>query len=162
MINYPDEFDPKRASVFVRNELEMTVAPEAVWAWLVRADLWSTWYPNAADMSIEGGTGSELSNGTRFRWRTFGVTIDSTVREFVPFERIAWDGHALGVHVYHAWLIEKRDTGCRVLTEETQNGVLTRLGHLLTPQRMSKFHQIWLEQLHRQAREGAPPQNNLG
>lgn len=157
MIHYPDEFNPNRASVFVSNELDMSVSPEAVWAWLVRADLWSTWYPNAANMSIEGGTRSELANGTRFRWKTFGVTIDSTVREFVPFERIAWDGHAIGIHVYHAWLIVKTDTGCHVLTEETQNGFLTRLGKLLMPNRMHKFHQIWLEQLQRKAAEGLPP-----
>ncbi len=29
----------------------------------------------------------ELRLGTQFRWKTFGVTIDSTVLEFVPHER---------------------------------------------------------------------------
>jgi hypothetical protein len=30
--------------------------------------------------------------GTEFRWKTFGVTIDSTVRH----ERLAWDAHCDG------------------------------------------------------------------
>jgi len=33
---------------------------------------------------------------------TFGVTIDSTVFEFVRHERLAWDAHCNGVHAYHA------------------------------------------------------------
>ncbi len=58
---------------------------------------------------------------------TFG-TIDSTVLGFVRHERLAWDAHWNGVHAYHAWAFERRDGGVYVLTEETQNGWLARLG----------------------------------
>jgi hypothetical protein len=39
------------------------------------------------------------SLGTEFRWKSFGVTIDSTVLESVRHERVAWDAHCDGVHV---------------------------------------------------------------
>ena len=79
------------------------------------------------------------------------------VQEWVPNERIAWTGKAFGLDVYHAWLIEKTATGCHVLTEETQHGFMVRLGKLFMPNRMSTFHQIWLEGLRDNAMKGLPP-----
>jgi hypothetical protein len=86
----------------------------------------------------------------------FGTTIVSRVEEFLPRERIAWNAVGMGVDAYHAWLIEKTEEGCRVLTEETQNGWLARLGNLLMPSRMGRYHQMWLERLEQQARRGLP------
>jgi hypothetical protein len=48
--------------------------------------------------------------------KTFGVTIDSTVLEFVRRERLAWDAHYDGVHADHAWGFERRDGSVYVLT----------------------------------------------
>ena len=119
--------------------------------------LWPTWYVNAAHVRILQGSGPDLALGTKFRWKTFDVTITSTVLEFVPYERIAWDAHALGIEVYHAWVLQPTQQGCHVLTEETQHGWLARLGKLIMPNRMHKYHQIWLESLARQSRAGLPP-----
>jgi uncharacterized protein YndB with AHSA1/START domain len=156
-INYPAAYSPARSKVFVSNQLTMAAPADVVWAWLVRASLWPAWYPNSSRVRIEGGTRSDLAPGSRFRWRTFGVTIDSVVTEFVPPERIAWSVEGRGVHGYHAWLIEPRASGCRVLTEETQNGWLARLSHTAMPNRMYKGHAMWLERLQRQASSGPPP-----
>ncbi len=145
-IIYPEKYAPKNSSVFVRNEIEIPVAPNIVWAWLVRASLWSNWYPNSSNVQLKNGS-LDLANGTSFRWKTFGVTIDSVVEEFVPFQRLAWNAKAFGIEAYHAWLITKTETGCHVLTEETQNGFIARLGKLLMPKRMHTQHQIWLENL---------------
>ncbi len=149
-IIYPAEFKPENTAVFVRNEIDINAAPEIIWAWLVKASRWSEWYPNASNMTIENGK-DELALNTRFRWTTFSATIDSEVREFVPCTRLAWDAHAAGIHAYHAWLIIETENGCHILTEETQNGFLARLGSFLMPNRMSKYHQIWLESLKRNA-----------
>ncbi len=97
-------------------------------------------------MKIEGG-GSDLGDGVRFRWRTFGVGLDTQVREWVPNERIAWLATAVGIRAYHAWLIVPTGAGCRVITEETQHGIVARLGKLLFPKRMYDWHQKWLEGL---------------
>lgn len=83
MIRWPDRYDPARAPVHVRNEIDVAAVPDAVWAWLVRANLWPSWYPNAKNVVVEGGA-SELALGVSFTWRTFDVGIRSTVLEFVP------------------------------------------------------------------------------
>lgn len=139
-IKWPDHYKPQNCPVHVRNELDMVSPQDRVWAWLIRAPLWPTWYINSANVKIIEGLGAELRLGTRLRWKTFGVIITSTVLEYVPIERIAWDAHAFGIDAYHAWVLRPSAKGCHVLTEETQHGLLARLGKLFMPGRMYKFH----------------------
>jgi len=152
-IIWPDEFHPNNAPIHVKNVLEMEVAPEVVWAWLIRAKLWPNWYPNAKRVRYDG---SDLQKGIRFKWWTFGVPLTSTVVEYVPNEYIAWNAKAIGIWVYHAWLIEKTENCCRVTTEESQYGWLCRLSKLVFPENMYKYHQIWLENMQEKARTGLP------
>lgn len=154
-ISWPEKYSPERTRVHVKNELDIPANPEVVWAWLVRAKLWPSWYPNSANVVIEGG-GQDLGPQTRFRWKTFGVTLDSKVREFVPSERLAWDALAMGIDAYHVWLIEGTAGGCHVLTEETQNGWLAALSNTLRPTNMCVKHQAWLEGLLSKSRTGPP------
>lgn len=155
MIRWPDGYKPEQTAVHARTELEMPVPPEAVWPWLVRAELWPTWCPDFSDVAIEGG-GPDLKAGSRFRWRTFGVTLASKVEEFVELERIAWSARAAGIDAYHAWLIERRPAGCRVLTEENQNGFVARLNNGLRPKFMPRMQRVWLERLLERAKGGPP------
>ena len=157
VVRWPPHYAPAVAPVHVRNELEMEAAPDVVWAWLIRAQLWPEWYSNSSDVIFLEGLPPDLMAHTRFTWRTFGVSLESRVREFVPCERIAWDARGLGVDAYHAWVISSTSRGAHVITEETQHGWLARLGHLLMPWRMGKYHQLWLEQLRTRSREGWPP-----
>lgn len=156
-IRWPAEFAPEQCPVRVRNDLGMSVPADRVWAWLIRAALWPSWYPNAKNVCFLNDPPPDLMPGTRFRWWTFGVTITSRVREFIPGERIAWEAHARGVHVYHAWLIRATPEGCHVLTEETQRGLLPRLDALVRPARMGSLHAVWLERLRDCAASGMPP-----
>ena len=121
----------------------------------MRAPLWPSWYRNAKNVVVEGRA-SELAVGVIFTWHTFGVCIRSTVLEFVPCERIAWNAFGIGVDAYHAWEITRTLAGAHVLTEETQHGWAARLGSIVFPNRMSRFHQIWLDQLSIKARGGPP------
>jgi len=155
-IHWPDHYAPDNAPVHVRNTLRIEATAESIWAWLVRAEKWPEWYSNASRVRMGGGHGPDLALDREFRWRTFGVGIRSRVREFVPYRRIAWDGHALGIDVYHAWLIAESGSGCTVITEETQHGVVARLGAGLMPRRMSTYHQLWLESLAKKAAGGRP------
>ena len=156
-IRWPEEFDPAGSPVFVSNELDIAAPPVAVWAWLLRAELWPTWYSNSRNVRILEGPRPDLAHGTRFRWWTFGVRIESVVREFEPYERLAWDARAPGIRAYHAWLLTRTAAGCHVLTEETQHGFIARLGKLFLPNRMHRGHQHWLERLEQKARAGLPP-----
>ncbi len=153
-IVWPSRFRPGVAPVHVRNELDMAAAPSRVFATLIAAPHWPDWYPNAKNVEMLDG-GARLEAGARFRWTTFGVRIISEVKEFSPNERIAWDGRAFGVDVYHAWLIRPSARGAYVVTEETQHGGIARLAAALMPGRMSKFHQLWLEALEKRSREPA-------
>jgi hypothetical protein len=155
-IRWPAEFEPTRSAVHVRNELEMQAAPEAVWAWLVRAARWPEWYPNSSNVQFADRLGPDLENGMVFWWRTFGVDLESKVCEFVPGERVSWNGRGSGVWVYHGFLIKKTPTGCKVLTEESQYGWRCWLGKIFIPNNMSNKHQLWLERLERQAKTGPP------
>jgi hypothetical protein len=145
-IRWPDEFDPRSAPIHVVNRIELATPATVVWARLIRAVNWPDWYANSAKVGIDGG-GLDLSEGARFTWRTFGVNLVSHVKEFVPGERIAWEAKAVGVNAYHAWLITPTAGGCQVLTEETQHGLVARIGRLIFPGRMERWHQRWLEGL---------------
>ncbi len=155
-INWPKEFEPSQSPIHVRNELDIPVSPDVVWAWLIRAQQWPSWYPNAAKITYLNEVGLDLKEGTSFRWKTFGVSLKSTVMEYIPEQRIAWTAKGIGIWAYHAWLIRKTDDGCHVLTEETQHGLLCRLGKLIFPNQMHEFHQVWLEQLLLKAQSGFP------
>ena len=156
-IRWPPHYDPLDCPVHVRNELEMDSPPSTVWAWLVRAQLWPTWYPNSANIKFLNGQAPDLKLGTRFKWKTFGITVESTVLEFVFPERLAWNARALGFDGYHAWLIQQTDEDCKVLTEETQRGWLPILQKAFAPTRIERLHQVWLERLKENAAKGLPP-----
>jgi hypothetical protein len=167
-IYWPKSFSPSNCHVDVRNELEIASSPKVVWAWLIRAMLWPTWYPNSAKMRFIEGQPPDLSLGTRFKWKTgffnpdtwkagsFGVTVDCKVQEFIPPERLAYEFNGIGIGGYQAWLITKNEIGCRVLTEERQRGFVSRFVSR-TSKRMKKQHQLWLEALRDGAVTGFPP-----
>ena len=150
-IRWPDRFSPAHTPVHVVNSLSMAARPDGVWRALVRAADWPGFYANASNVAIAGGV-PELAAGARFTWRTFGVDLKSEVQEFEPNARIAWLATAPGVQAYHAWLITPESGGgCRVLTEETQRGLVARAGRMIFPGRMELWHQRWLEGLARVA-----------
>ena len=70
-IHYPEKYHPDNSAIHVVNTLDMAAAPEAVWARLIRATDWPEWYPNAANVTLLDGGGTDLAPGCRFRWRGF-------------------------------------------------------------------------------------------
>ena len=158
-IRWPERFLPANSAVFVSNEITIAAEPEAVWRWLIRAELWPHWYPNSSDIHFISTSGPDLRERTRFRWNTYGVRITSKVLEFEPYTRLAWEAQGIGVDAYHAWLLTPAsDGGTCVLTQETQHGWLARLAKTLLPKRMEAKHQHWLESLKERAQSGAPPE----
>ena len=155
-IHWPPGRSPAETSVHVRNEITIPAAPAVVWAWLLRAELWPSWYPNASDIHFTSHTGPDLRDRSRFRWQTFGFHVTSKVLEFEPCTRLAWDAHGTGFTGWHAWLLTPVAGGTHVLTEETQTGWMARLGKVVMPRKMGKMHQVWLERLSRQAQTGMP------
>lgn len=156
-IAWPREFDPACCPIHVRNDIVIAASSQAIWAWLIRARLWPTWYSNSSEVQILASTSLDLFANARFSWRTFGVRLMSQVREFLPCERIAWDAVGIGIRAYHAWLIAETSHGVRVTTEETQFGWLARLNSFFMRNRMSYHHGLWLRNLRDNAERGMPP-----
>lgn len=148
-IDWPAGYSPAVMPIHVVNTLVATVPAAAVWARLIAAHDWPTFYANAANVVVAGG--GDLRPGVAFRWRTFGVNLRSTVVESVADQRITWIAHRFGLVACHAWLLTPTATGCTIVTEETQRGPVARLGRLLFPGRMEEQHQRWLEGLARVA-----------
>jgi hypothetical protein len=155
-VRWPDDARPEGAAIHAVNVLESEVSPEAVWPWLLRAARWGEWYANCHDLRFVGAPGPDLRLGDHLTWRTFSVPVATVVTELVPFERLAWRGSGLGATGYHAWLLQRVGTGVRLVTEETQRGVIPWLGRPLLRPGLHRWHQRWLEGLVRVARLGPP------
>ena len=156
-LDWPEGFHPDETPVYTRNEIRILADPEHIWAWLIRAGLWPTWYANSRNVKFLSGSAPDLASGTVFAWTTFGLRVKTTVREFTPPTRLAWLGGAPGARAYHGWLIEKTGEECRVITEETQRGIIPSLGRYFLARGLKREHQKWLEGLARMVRGGLPP-----
>ncbi len=152
-IVWPEFARPERCSVHVKNHLDMRASPQSVWQCLIHATAWPEWYQHAADVTLLPASSSVLQQDSQFRWKTMGVKINSTVRDYRPEERLAWDGLAPGVRAYHAWLLLPSARGCLVITEETQRGIVPALMRTFFSKKMHAAHQHWLESLESRARQ---------
>jgi Polyketide cyclase / dehydrase and lipid transport len=156
-MRWPSGMEPGRALVHAHNEIVTTASPEYVWDWLCRASAWPQWYRNCAWLNFPNGDGPDLKQNTQFVWKTFGATVRSTVVVFDPMREIGWDAYAIGLRAFHGWLIEPLDQGgCRIVTEETQNGPLVWIGRSYLRRALLREHQNWLESLSNVAAKGPP------
>jgi uncharacterized protein YndB with AHSA1/START domain len=157
-IRWPERHRPEDSSFLAVNEIQIAAPVERVWAWLTRPDLWPSYYGNARLVRHREGPWPEVGLGTRFRWLTFGVIVQSEIVEYEPeLGRVAWSARELGASGHHGWLLDERDGGTLVRTEETQRGPAMAVIKPVMKPLMLRFHQRWLEGLARVAAEGPPP-----
>ena len=156
-IRWPEEARPELSAFHAVNQLQMAAAPEHVWGWLCRPDLWPRYYANARLVRRLDGQWPQVALGSRFRWFTFGVVVTSQIVEFEPQRRLAWSARELGAKGHHGWVLDPLDEGTFVHTEETQRGWAARLTRPLLRPAMVRMHQRWLQGLAKVAAEGPPP-----
>lgn len=144
-IQWPAGFEPAVAALHVRNERWMRGRPDAVFEALIDAEDWPRWYPHAKRVVVDGG--GPLRAGAKFCWTTLGARIATVVVDFAPPARLVWTGRAPGVEACHAWAIEAVADGCRVVTEETQRGMIASLAARFLRGRLRRMHDLWLERL---------------
>jgi hypothetical protein len=133
-------------------------APAAdVFAWLVHAERWPEWYSQCTRVRLVSGPRPALGIGTHFEWTVLGVPVATTVEECAPPLRLAWSGHGLGASAYHSWDIEPTAEGCRVVTEETQRGLLPSLTRVVLRPLLAYTQRSWLAALARVAVSGPAP-----
>ena len=156
---WPPEYDPKISAIYALNDIDVKASPKVVWKLLVNATNWSNYFPPENQVKMLGGE-PELALGTRFSRVTIGHLMFPVVTEFVPGRRLSWsttvDGDSTGSTAYHGWVITPTETGCHVLSEETQQGswFLEELGRK-HPGGLYSYHQDWVEGLKRAAESQA-------
>lgn len=158
---WPPDEQPQGAKVFTRNERIIPAPPELVWNLLVDAPGWSRFYANAWFVELADPRQHELRRGSVFRWVTFGLPLISEVhrcnRPLLIGWRWYWRWWSGGWHGYHIWLLQPHERGTRVVTEETNRGVLPAALHAVIQPTLWLAHHYWLSRLARRASQVAQP-----
>lgn len=144
-IHWPEAFTPAKADLFAHNEIVINAACEKVWGKLVDARHWPDWYPNSRDVNLADDA-KFLSSQSTFRWKTFGIEVESSVREFVPNERLGWFGNVPGKppEFYHTWLLKHEAGNCRVVTEEVGVGADPVDFRKTNESLLHRGHELWV------------------
>jgi uncharacterized protein YndB with AHSA1/START domain len=160
---WPEKYHPKTSAIYALNDIDVKAPPEVVWKLLVDAENWSRYFHAEDQVKILTG-GQELALGTKYSRVTVGFLMNLVVTECEPGRRLAWstvvDGDETGSSAYHGWVITRTDTGCHVLTEETQQGsFFVELIGRKHPGALYRYHQEWVETLARAAEMKASKDN---
>ncbi len=146
-INWPTEYDPDKSKFFVHNVIEIGAPAEKVWNILLEAEAWPIWYAGARDVSILTSEKPSLEADSKFTWKTMGLHFESAIKEFDAPYRLSWESRKKSIQGYHAWLIIPTDKGCRVITDESQNGWLTFFEKTFQRKKLKRLHDVWLTEL---------------
>lgn len=146
-INWPANYEPAKSKFYVHNEIEINATPEKVWGYLIDALQWETWYVGAKNVSFLNQNDKFLTKETVFRWQTMGLQFESTIKEFEPNRLLAWESNKKQIQGYHVWLIVPTSNGCKVITDESQNGWLTFFEKTFQGKKLKRLHDVWLLEL---------------
>jgi len=144
-IRWPEKFNPKVSDFYVHNEIEISATPEQVWLLLIESKKWITWYDGIQNIKFEDSTQQNLAKDTKVFWNSMGQSLNNTVSELVPNERLAWTFEEAKIQGHHAWLIIPTSFGCKVITDESQTGKLAKLQKIFLPRKLMKQHDNWLQ-----------------
>jgi uncharacterized protein YndB with AHSA1/START domain len=150
-INWPVEYEPAKSKFYVHNEVEVSAAPQVVWEILMDAEDWPGWYLGAKNVKLLDENSTQIKADSKFSWQTMGLDFVSTIREFEPYSRLSWESERKSIQGYHAWLIVPTATGCKVITDESQNGWLTFFEKTFQPKKLKRLHDVWLAELKKKA-----------
>jgi uncharacterized protein YndB with AHSA1/START domain len=148
---WPPQYHPNTSAIYALNNIDVQAPPEVVWKLLVDAENWVSYFPAENQVKLLNDA-PELVLGTTWTRVTVGFPMSLVVTEYEPFHRLGWsttvDGDETGSSAYHGWVITPTETGCHVLTEETQQGpfFLEELGRK-NPGALYRYHQEWVEKL---------------
>ena len=154
-IHWPAGYELSETQFYLHNQVDIEASPETVWNILIRAEEWPEWYEGMTDVSVTDSSEGILAQGSRMTFNTMKREFEATVTEFAPYERLGWESLNPKLNAYHAWLILPTSTGCRVITDESQNGRLAGLQKVFRPRKLKRLHDVWLAELKEKA-EAAP------
>jgi uncharacterized protein YndB with AHSA1/START domain len=111
------------APVIAAGEIYIIANPATVWEVITDIERWPAWNPDVKETSLHG----DVAEGTQFRWKVRTGTISSTLTRVDPPLVLAWNGKGFGVKAIHVWRLEPHDRGTLVKTEESWEGLLSRI-----------------------------------
>lgn len=150
-IYWPSGYEPGISKFYVHNEIVINAPPDVVWKHLIDALQWETWYTGASEVSFVNPADTVLHTNAVFKWKTMGLTFTSTIKQFEHNRLLAWESKKKSIQGYHVWLIVPTANGCKVITDESQNGWLTFFEKLFQGKKLEKLHAIWLTALKNKA-----------
>lgn len=146
-IVWPPEHLPASSRVFAQNAIDIAAEPKTVWSRLIDCVKWPSWYRHCSDVSVLRG-GPLLGADSQFRFKTLGYYFEPEVVTYRPYQMLIWSAKGpIGTSGSHAWYIEPTSSGCRVITEESQIGLLLLFVGSRTRRTLLKSHQEWLHGL---------------
>ncbi len=161
-IVWPAGHRPDTARVFAQNSIEVAAPPDRVWTTLIDCTAWPRWYRHCSGVSMLKG-GDQLGPGAQFRFKTLGFWFEPAVDTFEPKRMLVWSAKGpAGASGAHAWLIEPTPAGCRVITEEVQQGALLILLQGRMRRQLLGAHADWLRGLKALAEGGLSPAAGSG
>lgn len=97
-----------------------------------------------------------LKLGTTFTFTSFLLPVVATVKEYIPGKRLAWEFVAVknrAIRGYRTWTIlplsstggSSSNNGVRLITEETQKGLVSLVGRFAVHPTLTSAYQGWLE-----------------
>ena len=154
-IRWPERYVPDEATFFVHNEVDISAPPQVVWDVLVEASTWADWYEGARNVQLAAEDATSLDAGAVFDWETMGFSFRSTVVEFQPPMRLGWESRKSTLKGYHAWLLVPVEGGTRLVTDESQFGLLAVLQRWFQPNKLRRLHDVWLAAIKERAEQRA-------
>jgi hypothetical protein len=151
VVNWPDAFHPDKANFYVYNDIHINATADVVWKILIEATEWHTFYKGSQKPVVIADGSSFLSDGVQFDFKTMGINLTPTIKEFVPNERMAWQVDSRRLTAWHAWVIVPTEDGVKLVTAETQKGFLTTMQKLFQPKKLLNYHELWLKKIKERA-----------
>lgn len=144
-ISWPSKYEPKSSKFFVHNEIFIQAGAEEIWQVLINAQAWPNFYKGASKIQIDRPDSSgNLGDSSCLNWQTMGLQFASTIREYEPNKRLAWESVRANIQGYHTWLIISENGGHHLITEESQKGWLTFFEKTFQAKKLKRLHQDWL------------------
>lgn len=134
----------KKAPVQTQDTVIIDAPVEAVWQIMTDINGW----PKHFDFIRKVQAPVNLQQGTSFQWRTNRLKLTSTLLTVSPTDTLGWVGGRYGVTVHHYWYFQAlANRRTRVISAESQRGLIIRLLKKQFHQSLQEGSQKWLRQL---------------
>ena len=140
-----------KAPIEVRNEAVIHAPAERVWELLTDVERWPSWYRACRWVRVEAR--ATTVQPLAFRWKAHPVELRSTVVTTVRPHSFAITADAAGLHAERRFTFRPTPDGVStvVVSDETQVGLLPRLGRVLLAPRLHAANQAMFDDLARAA-----------